>query len=114
MNANALVQTSDAVAVAAQIGRLDFISALLAVIALLLGLGAIPLFVHLRTRAKEVATAAVNERMAELEGRLEAEAILKMEEMLPILVAQYRELAQNSVTEAQGNGIADAQDDPQP
>jgi hypothetical protein len=113
VNAAAAAQANDAISVASQIGRLDFISALLAVIALLIGLGAIPLFVYLRSRAKEVAIAAVNERMKEVEGHLEAEAISKMEAMLPTLVAQYHQLAQNSVTEAQGNDIADAQDDPQ-
>lgn len=112
MNASALPQASDAVAVAAQIGRLDFISALLAVIALLLGLGAIPLFVYLRSRAEGIATAAVNERMNAIEKRLEAEAVAKMEEMLPAIVPNYEQLARNYVTDSVGNDIASAQDDP--
>lgn len=93
-----------------QLGRLDFISALLAVIALLLGLGAIPLFFHLRTRAKEAAEAALKDFLEGLEERIEKEAVSKMEEMLPTLVAQYEALAGNSVTGTEADAIAGAQD----
>jgi hypothetical protein len=44
----------------------------------------------------------------------EAVAVKKMEEMLPILMAEYRELAQNAVSYEQANRIAEAQDDPDP
>ena len=100
----------DAIHIAAQLGRLDFISALLAVVALILGLSAIPTFWYLRMRAREVAEARIAEFTEGLDERIEREAISKMEKELPILVEQYMELMENAVTDQQADEIADAQD----
>jgi hypothetical protein len=102
---------SDAVSVASQLGRLDFISALLAIVALILAASAVPLFFYLRFRAGEAAREEVTERMDAIEARLEAEAISKLEATLPILVEQYMELIRNAVPAGEANDIAQAQDD---
>lgn len=58
---------TDVIQYAAQLGRLDFISALLATIALMLGAGAFPVFFYLRyqaTQAAELTGAATVRSMA--------------------------------------------------
>ena len=103
--ASNLAQANDAVHVAAQLGRLDLVSALLAAIGLMAALLAIGGFFYVRHRAEK----AAREEAQYLNERIEAEALSKMEEMLPTLVDQYMELLRNSVTADQANDIAEAQ-----
>lgn len=106
-----LSQHTDAIQIASQLGRLDFISALLAVVALVIALAALPLFLFLRYRAETVAREEIRAQMEGLTFKLEAEAISKMEEMLSTLVKDYMELAQNQATVRQADEIAGAQED---
>lgn len=101
---------NDAVAFAAQTGRLDFVSALLAIIAIILGASAIPVFLVLKARAEKVARATVAELTDELVKKVEQEAISKVEAMLPTLLADYRNFAQNLVGAEEADEIAGAQE----
>lgn len=92
---------------AAQTGRLDLVSALLAVIGLLLGIGAIPVFLMLRMRAADVAREVAEEKLADAQARVERLAIERLEALLPSLVRDYMELAENSVTEDIADRIAE-------
>lgn len=108
----ASAQASDAIQYASQMGRLDFVSALLAIVAIVIGVSAIPMFLYLRHRAEEAARTAINSQAEALETRLEQMAVSKMEEMLPILINEYRDLAKAAeIGDAQADEIADAQDD---
>ena len=96
---------------AAQTGRLDFLTAVLAVLALLIGLSAVPVFFYLKMRAEAVAREEAAKALEGAAERVEAAAISKLEAMLPTLVREYTELARNAATEEEANDIALAQDD---
>ncbi len=100
-----------AVEFAAQTGRLDFLSAVLAVLALVLGIGAFPLVYFLRQRAASVARDEINLALEDIKTKAEAAAISKMEELLPTLLKEYGELAKNAVDDDIANMIAQAQGD---
>lgn len=99
----------DAVCIASQTGRLDLVSAILAVVALVIALGTLPLFLFLKHRAQSVAREEVQLLSKNLLLEIEREAISKIEEMLPTLVEQYRELAKGFVDSEKADQIADAQ-----
>ncbi|MDO8295021.1 MAG: hypothetical protein Q7T19_01140 [Caulobacter sp.] len=101
----------DAVQFAAQTGRLDFLTAVLAVLALFIGISAFPLFNFLKARAEQVAREAVADVLRTAEEAIEKAAISKLEEMLPTLVEEYMKLAQNAVSAELGDQIAAAQED---
>ena len=91
--ADAMLQPADAIQIASQLGRLDFISALLAVVALIIAVltifTAFPLLRYVRIRTEIVAREETTAQMEKLTAKLEAEAISKMEAMLPNLVKDY-------------------------
>lgn len=97
---------ADAIGYASQIGRLDFLSAVLAVLALILGLGAFPIFFFVQRRAEEIARIAVEAKLIGAEENLEKMAIAKLESMLPSLIDDYMELVKNSATDEMGDEIA--------
>lgn len=99
---------TDAVQLASQTGRLDFLSAVLAVLAIILGIGAFPIFFFVQRRAERVATEAVAEALKGASERLESLAISKLESMLPTLYDDYMELVKNAVSAEEGNKIAEA------
>lgn len=101
---------ASAVEFAAQTGRLDFVSALLATIALLLALGAFPVFYYVQRRAEAVALAEAQKVLDGAEDRIEAAAISKVEEMLPNLYEEYVAMAQRAASDATANAIAAAQE----
>ncbi len=68
---------------AAQTGRLDFVSALLASLAILLALLAFPVFSYVQRRAEKAARAEAKETLAELTKRIEYDMISKFDAMLP-------------------------------
>ena len=95
----------DAVLHAAQLGRLDFLSALLALVSVALGLCAIFAFLNLRRIAKQVAS-----EVAENVGKKTAETVANeylQKEFLDILVAN-KELFDN-VPDESADSIASAQ-----
>ncbi|MCB2012314.1 MAG: hypothetical protein KDF64_17300 [Geminicoccaceae bacterium] len=97
-------------AYAAQTGRLDFISALLAVLAIILGLGAFPVFFFVQRRAENIAREVAESILKDALERIENDAISRVERMLPKLVEEYGELARNAVNETIANEIAAAQE----
>lgn len=103
-------QHMDSVHVAAQLGRLDFVSALLATIALLGVLGAFPLVLYLRHRAQQTAKAVILEHIGKMETEIEQKAVSRMEELLPDLIQEYGKFALDAVSDDMGNQIAAAQE----
>lgn len=106
-----LPQAHDAVAIASQLGRFDLASLLLTIVALMIAILALPVFSYLKFRARQAAIEEVRKITEGLHDAVEKEAISKMEEMLPTLVTQYKELGQNSVTDEVADDIAEAQED---
>ncbi len=99
----------DAVQYAAQIGRLDILTATLSVLVVILGLGAFPLFFFVRHRAARIAADSASEALKGAQDRVESLAISKLESMLPTLVTEYMELVKNSVRAEEGDQIAEAE-----
>lgn len=97
-----------AVEFAAQTGRLDLVSVLLAIVAILLGLGGFVAFFSIRGLAKSTAHETAT---ATAEAIAEKAAISHLEAELPKIVKEYFELVQNSVTAEQARAIAEAQDE---
>lgn len=102
--------TRNVVEFAAQTGRLDFVSVLLAMIAILLAVLAFPVFYYIQRRAEAVARAEANEVLAELTKRIESDTISKFDAMLPRLFEVYSEMARQAATDDVSNRIAAAQD----
>ncbi len=96
---------------AAQTGRLDFLSAVLAVLAIILGVGAFPVFFFVQRRAEKVAREEVQEVLKESLEKIEAEAISKLEAMLPKLYDEYSDLVYRAASGDVANAIAAAQED---
>lgn len=93
------------------IDRLDFVSALLAIVAIVLAVGIFPLFGFLRHRAEQVAKEAAKEEIEGLMVNLEKEAISRIESMLPALIRDYMSFVQdNPVDDDAANAIAGAQE----
>lgn len=101
----------DVIGFAGQIGRLDFVTAVLASITVLIALGAIPTFFFLRAAARSVAKDEVEKRLVNIEVEVERQAIQRMESMLPTLVKEYVDLAERSAEANEADEIANAQDD---
>jgi hypothetical protein len=80
--------TVDAVAIAAQLGRLDLVSTLLAAIAVILALGVVPVYMLIQRKAARIAR-------QEVKKATEGAAVAKMEKIMPVLVEEYMELARN-------------------
>jgi hypothetical protein len=104
---------------AVQTVRLDFVTValtvtttLLAALAILLALAAIPYFFYLKRRAEYVAREAAAKAIEGVERRSEAAAVSQMEQMLPILMAEYREIALKTASGEMADEIARAQNDP--
>lgn len=100
--------TQSAIQFAAETGRLDFVSALLAIIALIWAISAIPVFLFLKYRAETVARKAAEEELETLRTKVENLAIERLEGLLPTLINEYMELAQNAVSGDQADEIAHA------
>ncbi len=98
-------QASDSLISAHEMGRLDFVTALLAAITILLALGGVFAFVDVRRSARRI-----SEKVAEREARTvaEATAVEYLERELPKLWSEYQELARGGV---EANKIAQAQDE---
>lgn len=98
----------DAVGCASQLGRLDLVSVLLAILGLLLALAGVVAFFDLRKAAKDRATEVAR---VEAERAAEGAAVRYLEAELPRLVEEYMELAANAATDEAANQIALAQED---
>lgn len=112
---NTFEQCKDAISIAAQLGRLDFVSALLAIIGVALVLGGLFTFLHFRNVAKDEACKEA-ERHAKIVAERVANEYLQAE--LPALLEEYRRFmeAQNANASTDGDGdyadeIADAQEE---
>lgn len=101
----------DAVQYAQQLGRLDLISAMLAVLGILLAVLALPVFLYLQHRSAEVAKKEVGKISAELVERIERETNEYVQEELPKIVAEHLAIYEGMVADGVANAIANAQND---
>lgn len=102
---------ADGIQLGMELGRLDFISALLAGIAILMVFAAVPFYFHIRSRATSLVKTELASWRAEAMELVEQLAVQELEERLPALAQDYVQLAANSVDPETANKIAEAQDD---
>ena len=94
MAIDAARQAPDSLMLAHEMGRLDFVTALLATITILLAFAGIFAFFDVRRSAGRI-----SKQVAEEEARTvaEATAVAYLERELPKLMSEYQELARNAV-----------------
>jgi hypothetical protein len=104
MAIDAAQQATDSLTLAHEMGRLDFVTALLATVTILLAFAGIFAFFDVRRSARQISRQA-----AQMEARTvaEAAAVAYLERELPKLWSEYQELARGGV---EANEIAQAQD----
>lgn len=101
--------SQDAIALASQLGRLDLISLLLAIIGLILVLGGVYAFMNFRSIAK---THAVTESRKVAEETAERVTNEYLQRELPDLLEAYRSFGDSQdVTDDAADRMANAQDD---
>lgn len=104
-------QIADATAAAAQLGRLDLVSLLLAAIGLILVLGGLFAFFNFRSIAKNQATVEA-QRVAEMVAERSANEYLQKN--LPDVVKAYREMMEyDGTSDEAADKMSDAQEDPE-
>ncbi|WP_316975924.1 hypothetical protein [Shumkonia mesophila] len=88
---------------AAQLGRLDLVSVLLAIVAILLAIGGFVAFFNVRGIAR---------RHAEEEAREVAEKAANdyLQREMPLIIKEYGELFENAGADKQADEIAEAQE----
>lgn len=96
------------VQIATEVGLLDLVSVLLAIVAILLAIGGVFAFFNFRSLARKQATEEANRISAEVAERV---AIERLEKELPKMADEYRELVKNSVDSEAANEIARAHDE---
>ncbi len=108
-------QIVNSIQYAAQLGRLDFVSALLGCIAIILALGGIFAFINIRSSAKKTAKETAKETAEEI---AEKAACSYIENNLPSIVDAYLDCidnhaknnAKNYINATKANQIAQAQE----
>lgn len=93
----------DVIQYAAQIGRLDFISALLACVSFLMVFGGIYAFINIRAKAEKAAEGAASIKAEEVANRY-------MQDNLPKIIEAYEEFISNQVNSSVADQIALAQE----
>lgn len=102
-------QAQDAVAYAAQIGRLDLVSLILAAIGLILVFGGLFAFINFRSIAK---SHAITEARSVAEATAERVTNEYLQRELPDLIDEYRSFFDSEdFTDADADQMAGAQDD---
>lgn len=99
---------SDAICVAGQLGRLDFVSALLAGVALVVAVGGVVAFFNFRSLARRQAEDEARRIAAEI---AEVAANKYIQGELPRLLEEYRALAANGGWGLHDDGYSEAQED---
>ncbi|MFC7048599.1 hypothetical protein [Emcibacter nanhaiensis] len=100
-------QLKDAVQLASQTGRLDFVSSLLAAISLLTIFGGIFAFLNLRSNAKKTAEKVATEIA---EQKAEEIANKYMQDNIGKIIEDYSEFIENHVNASVADQIAQAQE----
>lgn len=108
------MSSTDAIDLATQTGRLDFLTAILACITIIFVVGAFPAWFFIQSKAVKVAKEAVDEEIEDLENRIEAAAISRMEVMLPVLVKEYLELSRKAADSEEAEDFGQSQEDEEP
>ncbi|MEW6534568.1 MAG: hypothetical protein AB1454_02970 [Candidatus Auribacterota bacterium] len=116
---------NDSIKLASELGRLDFVSALLAIIALFLALAAIPYYIFIynviKVKTNNMLTKKLTETeatiqnkvetfLAQMKDKVESSIIEEMETKIPQLTAEYFELARNIIDNDIANRIAGSQE----
>jgi hypothetical protein len=106
---NKISEINDATAVAAQLGRLDLVSLLLAAIGLILVLGGLFAFFNFRSIAKAQATNEATKVAEEVAERVANEYLQKE---LPDVIKAYRDMVDSEdVSDDLADKMAEAQED---
>ncbi|MBL1142533.1 MAG: hypothetical protein HND53_10920 [Proteobacteria bacterium] len=102
----------DSMNVAGQLGRLDFISLLLAIVAALLVFAALPVYRVILKRCEDTVVSNWQKLESDVHDNVEKLVIEDLEEKLPEFVDSYMELAKNaSENDPIADQIMQAQDD---
>jgi hypothetical protein len=104
------IGTTDWMSVVTQTGRLDLISVLLAIIAILLVIAALPAYRLIQARCERIARDAIDDMRIRIGQQVESLTIQELEERLPSLAQDYLDLARNAATADEANQIAAAQE----
>ena len=102
-NSNFFAERYGAIQVASELGLLEAVSILLAIVAILMAIGGVFAFVNFRSLARRQATEEARKAATEI---AEAAAIKMLEAELPKMVQEYSELAQHQVTAESADAIA--------
>jgi hypothetical protein len=101
----------DWVSIAYQTGRLDLVSVLLGIIAVLLVLAAFPAYRNIQAKCERIARGIGEKLKSDVGASVELLTIKELEARLPRLVESYLELARNAADNDDANRIARAQED---
>lgn len=94
---------ADSVQLATETGRLDFLSAVLACLAIILVVAGIFAFLNLRALARSAAR-------EESQKTAERAAVEYLQKELPTIVKEYRKLAENAVTAEQADQLVEGEE----
>jgi hypothetical protein len=99
----------DVMQYASQLGRLDFVSGLLASVTIIMAFGGIAAFLNIRGSSKRTA-----KKVAIKAAREEAERAANnyLQEHLPAMIAQYDDFIKNQIKASVADNIAGAQEEP--
>lgn len=105
------VGTTDWISVITQTGRLDFVSALLGAIAILLVIAALPVYQLIQAKCVRIARDIGEKLRDDVLQKTEELTIQELQKRLPSIVQDYMDLAQNAATAEEGDQIAGLQED---
>ena len=104
---------TDSIQFAAELGRLDFLSAVLASLAAILVFVSLPYLLYLRHRAEQVAKKTAEEVLANAKEEIEKRAAAMLEAMLPTMVRDYMDVAESTaIGSVDADEIAASQEEP--
>ena len=93
----------DSIQYAAQLGRLDFISALLAALGIIMVFGGLFAFINIRSKAEQAAEEIATAKAEEV-------ANIYLQNSLPMIIEAYDDFIENHVNASLANQIAEAQE----
>ncbi len=93
----------DVIQYSMQIGRLDFVSALLACVSVLMVFGGIFAFINIKDKSKSIAEEIASEKAEEVANKY-------LQDNLPMIIEAYDEFIEHQVNASVANNIALAQE----
>lgn len=108
---NAICGYVDGIAAAAQLGRLDFVSSLLAIVAIGIAILAIPVYKLIERKCVRITNERVDEFKKEILESTEKTANEYLQNQLPHMVNEYMDLIRGSINEQDSEKLIDSLDD---